>query len=60
MPDEKLEQKVIEVSSAMNIAITKNDVQDCHKLGKISKSSIVQFVKALQCNFKQEIGNFKN
>ena len=55
MPDEKLEQKVIEVSSAINIAITKNDVLDCHKLGKISKSSIVWFVKALQCTFKQEI-----
>ena len=40
IPDEKLEEKVIEVSSAMNIAITKNDLEDYHRLGKSSKSTI--------------------
>ena len=38
--DEKLEEKFIEVFVAMNIAIIKNDVEDCHKLGKSSKSTI--------------------
>ena len=55
IPDEKLEEKVIEVFSAMNIAITKNDVEDCHRLGKSSKSTIVCEQKVLLCNFKQEM-----
>ena len=55
IPDEKLEEKVIEVFSAMNIAITKNDVEDCHRLGKSSKSTIVCEQKALLCDFKQEM-----
>ena len=45
--DEKLEEKVF---GAMNIAITKNDVEDCHRLGKSSKSTIVQFVNRKHCN----------
>ena len=49
IPGEKLEEKVIEVFSAMNIAITKNDVEDCHRLGKSSKSNIVQFVNRKDC-----------
>ena len=36
IPDKKLEEKVIEV--------TKNDVEDYHRLGKSSKSTIVRFV----------------
>ena len=44
IPDKKLEEKVIEVFGAMNIAITKNDVEDYHRLGKSSKSTIVRFV----------------
>ena len=55
IPDEKLEEKVIEVFSAMNIAITKNDVEDCHRLGKSSKSTIVCEQKVLLCDFKQEM-----
>ena len=34
---------------AMNIAITKNDVEGCHRLGKSSKSTIVQFVNIKHC-----------
>ena len=57
VPDENLEDKVIEIFGAMYIAITKNDVEDCHRLGKSSKSTIVQSVnrKHCLCNFKQEI-----
>ena len=50
IPDEKLEEKVIEVFGAMNIAITKNHVEDCHRLSKSSKSTIVQFVNRKHCN----------
>ena len=50
IPDEKLKQKVIKVFDAMNIAITKNDVEDCHRLGKNSKSTIVRFVNRKHCN----------
>ena len=49
IPDEKLEEKVIEVFGAMNILITKNDVEDCHRLGKSSKSTIVQFANRKCC-----------
>ena len=49
IPDKKLEEKVIEVFDAMNIAITKNDVEDCHRLGKSSKSTIVRFVNRKHC-----------
>ena len=49
IPDEKLEDKVIEIFGAMNIAITKNDVEDCHRLGKSSKSTIVWFVNRKHC-----------
>ena len=50
IPDEKLEEKVIEVFGAMNIAITKNHVEDCHRLSKSSKSTIVRFVNRKHCN----------
>ena len=50
IPDEKLEEKVVEVFGAMNIAITKNDVEDCHRLGKSSKNTIFQFVNRKHCN----------
>ena len=45
----KLEEKVIEVFAAMNIAITKNDVEDCHRLGKSSKSTIAWFMNRKSC-----------
>ena len=41
IPDEKLKDKVIEIFGTMNIAITKNDIEDRHRLGKSSKSHIV-------------------
>ena len=49
IPDKKLEEKIIEVFGAMNTAITKNDVEDCHRLGKSSKSTIVWFVNRKHC-----------
>ena len=33
IPDEKSEEKVTEVFGVINIAITKNHVEDCHRLG---------------------------
>ena len=33
----------------MNTAISKNDVEDCHRLGKSSKSTIVQIVNRKHC-----------
>ena len=44
IPDEKLEEKVIEVFGAMNIEITNNDVEDCHGRDKSSKSTIARLV----------------
>ena len=34
----------------MNIAITKNDVQGCHRLDKNLKSTIVRFVNRKHCS----------
>ena len=48
-PDEKLEEKVIGVFGAMNIIITKNNVVDCHRLSKSSKSKIVPFMNRKHC-----------
>ena len=50
IPDEKLEEKVIEVFGAINIAVTKNDVEDCHRLGKSSKNTIARFANRKHCN----------
>ena len=33
IPDEQSEEKVTEGFGVINIAITKNDVEDCHRLG---------------------------
>ena len=33
----------------MNIGITKNDVEDCHRVSKNSKSTIVRFVNRKHC-----------
>ena len=49
IPDEKLEHKVIEFFGAMNIATTKNDVEDCDRLGKSSESTIFWFVNRKHC-----------
>ena len=49
IPDEKLEEKVIGVFGAMNIIITKNNVEDCHRLSKSSKSKIVPFMNRKHC-----------
>ena len=50
IPDEKLVEKVIDVFGAINIAITKNDVEDCHRLGKSLKNTIVRFANRKHCN----------
>ena len=50
IPTEKLEEKVIEVFGAINIAVTKNDVEDCHRLRKSSKNTIFRFVNRKHCN----------
>ena len=40
--DEKIEDKVIEIFGAMNIAITKNDSEDCHRKFKKYYCSICE------------------
>ena len=50
IPDEKLVEKNIDVFGAINIAITKNDVEDCHRLGKSLKNTIVRFANRKHCN----------
>ena len=47
--DEELESKVIDIFSALNISITSKDVEDCHRLGKDGKNTIVRFVNRKHC-----------
>ena len=47
--DEELENKVIDIFSALNINITSKDVEDCHRLGKDGKNIIVRLVNRKHC-----------
>ena len=45
--DEQLDQKVIDIFSHLNISISKQDIEDCHRLGK--SNTIVRFVNRKVC-----------
>ena len=45
--DEQLEQKVTDIFSHLNINISKQDIEDCHRLGK--SSITVKFVNRKVC-----------
>ena len=49
--DNLLEDKVINIFIQGNIATSKSDIEDCHRLGKANpKSTIVRFVNRKFCN----------
>ena len=48
--DDALEDKVIDIFHSLNINMSKNDIEDCHRLGKADlKNTIVQFVNCKFC-----------
>ena len=49
--DNALEDKVIDIFHSLNINVSKNDIENCHRLGKADlKNTIVQFVNCKFCH----------
>ena len=47
--DDQLEEKVIEIFNQINVKIDKFDVEDCHRMGKLKKTTTVHFVNRKNC-----------
>ena len=47
--DSQLEEKVVDILKAIDINITANEIEACHRLGKKNKSVIVQFINRKHC-----------
>ena len=53
VPDDQLEEKVIEIFSQINVKINALDAEGCHGMGKSKKTTIVRFLeKKLSLNRK--------
>ena len=44
-----MEEKVIEIFNQINVKIDKLDIEDCHRMGKSKKMTIVCFVNRKNC-----------
>ena len=49
VPDDQLEEKVIEIFNQINVKINTFDIEDCHCMGKSKKTTIVHFVDRKNC-----------
>ena len=49
VPDDQLEEKVIEIFNQINVKINTFDTEDCHCMGKSQKTTTVCFVKRKNC-----------
>ena len=47
--DDQLEEKVIKIFYQINVKIDKFDIEDCHRMGKSKKTTIVRFVNRKNC-----------
>ena len=47
--DDQLKEKVIEIFYQINAKIDKFDIEDCHRMGKSKKTTIVRFVNRKNC-----------
>ena len=47
--DDQLEEKIIEILYQINVKIDKFDIEDCHRMGKSKKTTIVRFVNRKNC-----------
>ena len=44
VPDDQLEEKVAQIFNQINAKINRIDIEDCHRMGKFKKTSIVCLV----------------
>ena len=49
VPDDQLEEKVIEIFNLINVKINAFDIEDCHQMGKLKKTTIVCLVNRKNC-----------
>ena len=49
VPDDQIEEKVIEIASQINVKINAFDIEDCHCMGKSKKRTVVCFVNRKNC-----------
>ena len=47
--DNQLEEKVTEIFNQINVKIDKFDIEDCHCMGKLKKTTIVCYVNRKNC-----------
>ena len=47
--DDQLEEKIIEILNQINVKINTFDTEDCHRMGKSKKTTIVRFVNRKNC-----------
>ena len=48
-PDDQLKENVIEIFDQINVKINTFDIEDCHHVGKLKKTTTVQFVNRKNC-----------
>ena len=49
VPDDQLEEKVIEIFNQINVKMNKFNIDDCHRMDKSKKTTIVRFVNRKNC-----------
>ena len=49
VPDDQLEEKVIEIFNHINVEINTFDIEDCGPMGKSKKTTIIRFVNRKNC-----------
>ena len=42
VPDDHLKEKVIEIFNQINVKVNTFDIEDCHRMGKSKKTTIVR------------------
>ena len=47
--DDQLEENIIEIFNQINVKINKFDIEDCHRIGKSKKTTIVRLVNRKNC-----------
>ena len=59
-PESQLEEKVIEIFNQIDIKINTFDTEDCHRMGKSKKTTIVRFLNRENCKAALKNWTMKN
>ena len=59
-PDSQLQEKVIEIFNQIDIKINTFDIEDCHRMGKSKKTTIVRIVNRKNCKAALKNWTMKN